>query len=216
MVATDGHRMAIADSVVPTMPEDMPSVTIPRRTVQELKRLLVQVDGTLTIGISESQISFSFDQLVLASRLFSAKFPNYLEVIPKNEGKKMKVNALKFRDMVTRVSSVLLQEANRSISFKMGDSRLEASASDTMSGGSSREEIEIEWMAEENLEIGYNPNYILDIFKAFKSGDAHVTFPGEGKPTLILHHPSTETKDDETEEKARDITTLYVLMPLRV
>ncbi|MBC6496946.1 MAG: DNA polymerase III subunit beta [Alphaproteobacteria bacterium GM7ARS4] len=215
MVATDGHRMAIAESILPNIPEDMPSVTIPRRTVRELKRLLAQVEGSLTIGMSENQMSFSFGQLKLASRLFSAKFPNYLEVIPKNEGKKMNVGVVPFRNMVTRVASVLLSGNSPGISFTMGDSRIEASALDNMSGGSAREGMKINWEGE-RLDIGYNPHYILDIFKVFKDGDAHITFPGEGKPTLIFHDPPVEAQEGEAKEKACDIKTFYVLMPLRV
>ncbi|MEM9749820.1 MAG: DNA polymerase III subunit beta, partial [Pseudomonadota bacterium] len=76
-VATDGHRLARVDAELPEGAKDMPSVIVPRKTVQELRRLLDDADDIVNISVSEGKMRFAFGAVVLTSKLIDGAFPDY-------------------------------------------------------------------------------------------------------------------------------------------
>src|SRR3954449_12123710 len=68
-VATDGHRLARVEEPVPEGAASMPGVIVPRKTVNELRKLLDEVNGNVEVGLSDTRIQFKADQILLTSKL---------------------------------------------------------------------------------------------------------------------------------------------------
>jgi DNA polymerase-3 subunit beta len=80
-VATDGHRLAFASVAIETeLPRQ--EMILPRKTVLELNRLLVDTDDALNITLTSNQVRFAFGSVVLVSKLIDGKFPDYERVVP--------------------------------------------------------------------------------------------------------------------------------------
>ena len=81
-VATDGHRLARVEEPLPDGAGGMPGVIVPRKTVAELRKLLDEVSGDVSIALSDTRIQFHVDGITLTSKLIDGTFPEYERVIP--------------------------------------------------------------------------------------------------------------------------------------
>jgi len=198
-VATDGHRLAQAELPMPQGAEGMPGVILPRKTVNELQRLIEASGDKITVGISASKARFDIGTLSLISKLIDGTFPDYGRVIPKANDKELKVSNAEFISAVDRVSTIA-SERGRAVKLNLGKDKLVLSVNNP-EGGSATEEIGVEYAAPA-LEIGFNARYLLDIANQLESETAVFLLADPGSPTMV--------KD------ASDDGTLYVLMPMRV
>lgn len=198
-VATDGHRLARVETALPDGASGMPGVIVPRKTVLELHKLLDEGDGEIGIALSESKIEFSFDSLVLTSKLIDGTFPDYERVIPAANDKVMSVDCKTFSEAVDRVSTIST-EKSRAVKLALSGSTLVLSAN-SPDAGSATEELEVEYGGD-TLEIGFNSRYLLDITQQVNGGTAEFTMADSASPTII--------------RDTGDSGSLYVLMPMRV
>src|SRR5262249_49595518 len=81
-VATDGHRLAQVELAAPAGAEGMPGIIVPRKTVNEMQRLIEDVDGEIAVELSAAKIRFTLGNVVLTSKLIDGTFPDYGRVIP--------------------------------------------------------------------------------------------------------------------------------------
>jgi len=96
-VATDGHRLAEAETDAPSGSEGMPGIIIPRKAVGELQKLLgEEAESEIKIEVSETKIRFSIASVVLTSKLIDGTFPDYQRVIPLANDKKLTINRQSF------------------------------------------------------------------------------------------------------------------------
>lgn len=201
-VATDGHRLARAQTAVPAGAEGMPGIIIPRKTVSEIQKLLDGADAAAMalVEISETKIRVTFGAVVLTSKLIDGAFPDYARVIPQGNDKAMTVDRAAFSDAVDRVSTIA-SERGRAVKLSLSDDGRLSLTVNNPDSGSAREEIDVDYAASP-LDIGFNARYLLDIAAQLKTGTALFRFADPGSPTLIQ-----DQGDDEA---------LYVLMPMRV
>jgi DNA polymerase III subunit beta len=198
-VATDGHRLAQAEIAVPAGANGMPGVIVPRKTVNELQRLVEGSDGEVGIEVSSAKIRFTLGDVVLTSKLIDGTFPDYGRVIPSGNDKVLTVDKKDFEAAVDRVSTVS-SERGRAVKLSLSGGRLVLSVTNPDSG-SATEEIEVEYDGDP-LDIGFNSRYLLDIAAQVDGEVAVLKLADPGSPTLI--------QDKDTKG------TLYVLMPMRV
>jgi len=198
-VATDGHRLAQAQTPRPAGAEGMPGVIVPRKTVLELSKLIEAADGDLEVSLSTSKIRFGVDGLVLTSKLIDGTFPDYERVIPRHNEKVMEVDTKIFMQAVDRVSTIS-SEKGRAMKMNISGDRLVLTVNNPDSG-SAEEELAVGYQSEP-IDIGFNSRYLLDIAAQLKGGGATFLLADAGSPAVI-RDPS-------------DDNTLYVLMPLRV
>lgn len=198
-VATDGHRLARAQLPLPEGATGMPAVIVPRKTVLELAKLLEGLDGEVAIALSPAKVRFSFEGLVLTSKLIDGTFPDYERVIPRNNDKVLEIDTKLFADAVDRVSTISF-EKGRAVKLNISRDRLMLSVNNPESG-SAEEEVAAAYEAEP-LDVGFNSRYLLDIAAQIKGDAARFNLADAGSPTIIAD-PS-------------DQDTLYVLMPMRV
>lgn len=199
-VATDGHRLARVETPLPGDAASIPGVIIPRKAVMELRKLIDDKDGDVTIALSETKISFAFDDAILTSKLIDGTFPDYERVIPAGNDKILEVDSKTFANAVDRVATVST-EKTRAIKLSVAADRVTLSASGSENAGSATEEITAGYSSE-GMEIGFNSKYLLDIAGQIEGENARFLLADSASPTIV--------KD------GLDDGALYVLMPMRV
>src|SRR5690625_2441979 len=95
-VATDGHRLARVEVALPDGAAGMPGIILPRKMVNELRKLVDDYDEELQVALSEARVCFTFGAIVLSSKLIDGTFPDYERVIPANNDKIMTVDCSLF------------------------------------------------------------------------------------------------------------------------
>ncbi|MCA3648956.1 MAG: DNA polymerase III subunit beta, partial [Methylobacterium sp.] len=198
-VATDGHRLALADVAAPAGASGMPGVIVPRKTVSELLKLVSEASEAVTVELSSVKIRVSTGAVVLTSKLIDGTFPDYQRVIPQRNDKLMIVERDEFARSVDRVSTIS-SERGRAVKFALGDGKLTLSVHNP-DAGQATEELLVDYEASP-LEIGFNARYLLDIVSQLEGDTALVKLFDSGSPTLI--------------QDREGAASLYVLMPMRV
>ncbi len=198
-VATDGHRLAQAELDLPKGAQGIPGVIVPRKTVQELQRLVEGSGDAVRVGVSATKIRFEIGTVTLTSKLIDGSFPDYARVIPRGNDKEMHVGNAEFTAAVDRVSTVA-SERGRAVKLALSKDKLILSVNNP-EGGSATEELPVRY-ASDPMEIGFNARYLMDIASQIESEESSFLLSDAGSPTMI--------KD------AADEGALYVLMPMRV
>lgn len=198
-VATDGHRLALAENELPDGAAGMPGVIVPRKTVHELRRLLDDVEEPVEIEVSAAKMRFHVGRAVLTSKLIDGAFPDYERVIPKGNDKLLTLDNKVFAEAVDRVATISA-ERSRSVKLSVGEDRLVLAVNNPETGQAT-EELPVDYGAEA-LDIGFNARYLLDVSGQIESGEAEFRFADSASPTLVV---------DKSDAHAQ-----YVLMPLRV
>ncbi len=198
-VATDGHRLARVETDLPDGAAGMPGVIMPRKTVLELRKLIEESDGDVQISLSDTKALYAFDHVVLTTKLIDGTFPDYERVIPSGNNRMMEVNCRAFAEAVDRVSTIATEKM-RAVKMALAPGVMTLSAS-SQDSGSAVEEVEVGYDNEE-MEIGFNSRYLLDIAGQIESGQAQFEMADAASPTIV--------RDVE------DQSALYVLMPMRV
>ena len=131
-VATDSHRMSISKITLENK-IDFEPIILPKKTIFQLCSLLDNYDGDVKISNIKSKIKFELNKSILISKLIDGKFPNYIQVIPKNNQKKLEINLKLFLGSVDRVASVSLDKKD-GVKFNLSKEILNLSVNNTNSG----------------------------------------------------------------------------------
>lgn len=200
-VATDGHRLARVEEPLPEGAESMPGVIVPRKTVNELRKLLDEESGSVEVGLSDTRIQFKLGPITLTSKLIDGTFPEYERVIPKDNDKVLRVGKKDFADAVARVSAIS-SERSRPVKLSLQRDLLTLSAA-SAEQGTAAEELDADHVKYEAgpLEIGFQARYLNDITDQITT-DVEFRFADGAAPTIV--------------QDASDASALYVLMPMRV
>ncbi len=198
-VATDGHRLALAESPAPKGGETMPGVIIPRKTVAEIRRLIDGMDSDVHVSVSEAKIRFKTGNAIMTSKLIDGTFPDYERVIPKGNTKELTIDNQVFKGAVDRVATISA-EKSRSVKLSLTEHNLSLTVNNPESGNAN-EDLPVDYAADP-LEIGFNAKYLLDVAGQIEGRDATFFLDSPASPALV--------KDSEDEH------ALFVLMPLRV
>ena len=131
-VATDSHRMSIS-KIRLDKKIDFDPVILPKKTIFQLCSLLDNYDGEVKISNVKSKIKFELKNSILISKLIDGKFPNYIQVIPKNNKKKLDIDLKSFLSSVDRVASVSLDKKD-GVKFNLSKDILNLSVNNANSG----------------------------------------------------------------------------------
>ena len=197
--ATDGHRLARVTVPKPDGADGMPDVIVPRKCVAELRKLLEELEGTVEVSMSPTKIRFGLGSAVLTSKLIDGTFPDYNRVIPTGNDKLLKLDPKSFAQGVDRVSTIA-SEKTRAVKMMVDRDKVTLSVTSPESG-TATEEIAADY-GSDNIEIGFNARYLLDILGEIDGDTVEVHLADAAAPTLLRE------KDNSS--------ALYVLMPMRV
>ena len=198
-VATDGHRLSRVDMTLPKGAEEIPGVIIPRKTILEIRKILEDHTGNINLSLSETKIRLSFNNVILTSKLLDGTFPDYSRVIPDQNDKLITISNQLISEAVDRVSTVSTDKT-RAIKININKGSLLISATNPDKGSAS-ENVDVDYDGEE-VEIGFNSKYVLDVARQIKGNEILIKLSDSVSPTLVYDKDDTEV--------------LFVLMPMRV
>jgi DNA polymerase-3 subunit beta len=200
-VATDGHRLAKTETNLPEGAQGIPGIIIPKKTVNELVKLLEDYSGDIHIGASANKATFEIGTSKLITKLIDGKFPDYNRVIPTQNDKKLEVSAKDLAKSVELVISVS-NDKTRAVKLDIESSKVVLSASSEMNGNASgTQTIPANYNADP-LTIGFNSRYVLDSLSAIE---------GETVKFILSNNNGAVIAQDSADE-----SSLYILMPMQV
>ncbi len=198
LVATDGHRLALAQARLETeIPKQ--EVILPRKTVLELQRLLRDEDTPIQMQFAGNQARFDFSGMQFVTKLVEGKFPDYNRVIPKNHKNALVLGRAPLLGCLQR-AAILTSEKFKGVRLNVEPGALRI-ASSNAEQEEAREELEVDYEGDA-IEIGFNVTYLMD---ALANSDAEMV-------KLELQDSAASalfTVPDEPGFK-------YVVMPMRI
>ena len=194
--ATDSHRMSIS-KIRLKQKINFESIILPKKTIFQLCSLLDSYDGEVKISNIKSKIKFELNNSILISKLIDGKFPNYIQVIPKNNQKKLEIDLKLFLGSVDRVASVSLDKKD-GVKFSLSKDSLGLSVNNTNSGDGN-ETLSV--FFNHDLQISFNSRYLIDIASQLDGEKIEIYLNDSSSPALI--------KDPS------DFDSIYVVMPMK-
>jgi len=195
-VATDSHRMSISKIRLDQKINFEP-IILPKKTIFQLCSLLDSYSGDVKISNIKSKIKFELSNSILISKLIDGKFPNYIQVIPKNNQKKLEIDLKLFLGSVDRVASVSLDKKD-GVKFSLTKDTLNLSVNNTNSGDGN-ENLSVKF--DSDLEISFNSRYLIDVASQLDGEKIEIFLNDNSSPALI--------KDPS------DFDSIYVVMPMK-
>lgn len=203
MVATDGHRLARVKVGENRLAGHAGDVIIPPKALSLVLKILGDEESDVGVTLGEKNIMFHVGETVVTSRLIEGPYPNYQQVIPTSNDKELTIDSGTLMAGVRRVA-VLSNSLTHQVRFYLSNDKLELSAANQDIGGEAKETLPCQYKGED-LEVGYNANYILDMLKNYEDGD--VTFElATSVSAGVVRSAKDEQKDDY----------LCLIMPLRL
>ena len=199
-VATDGHRLAIAEIPVDTG-DSARQVIVPRKGISELLRLLGSGDDEVAIDVGSNGIQITLPEVRLTSKLIDGKFPDYRRVVPKVEdsGKIMIVDRELVRQALSR-AAILSNDKYRAVRLCLEPNLLRVVANNPEQE-EAEDEVEVAYRGE-GLEIGFNVSYLIDALTALPSEEAEIHLGDSSSSCLITPKGEGDCQ--------------YVVMPMRL
>lgn len=156
-------------------------VIVPAKAVFELLRILKD-DGDVKMLFSENQMAFELDDSLLITRLIEGEYPNYEQVIPKQTQEKLKVGRENFYAAIKR-ASLFTTPDSQSIKLDVLKNKIVVSKA-AQDGSESKEELDCAYGGEE-LTIGFNPGYLLDVLKNVDEEEVNFEFAGSDRRGVV-------------------------------
>ncbi|HEY0143110.1 MAG TPA: DNA polymerase III subunit beta [Thermoanaerobaculia bacterium] len=208
MVATDGHRMALIN-----FPSGIGgkgkkggdlTILIPRKALDEITRLEAGEDGTVRFGVSDNQLFFEAGDRRLLARMIDVNFPNYMEVISRDNDRKVLVDRERLLSTIKRISLVA-NERTRAVRFDFAPGKLTVSSTNPELGDA-RETVPIDY-AGQPFFVGLNAAYVMDFLSATDTQSVSLDLKDEN--SQCIGRPSSTAED-------LPYDYLYVVMPMRL
>jgi DNA polymerase-3 subunit beta len=199
VVGTDGHRMAFIERRLPEIKvKEELKVIVPRKTTSELRKFL-DAEGPATIQIGKNHILFRIGDVEFLARLIEGTYPNYRQVLPAANEKKLTLNREAMVKALRRVS-VMSRERSNAVKAEIepGVLRLTSSNPDL---GEASDEVAVQYTGE-SLVVGFNARYLLDVLQAMSAENVVFELQDQLSPTLL-------TEEGEESYKC-------VVMPMRI
>jgi DNA polymerase III subunit beta len=173
MVATNGHRLARMD--VPTSETQGASqadLIVPPKALEQIRRLF-DTDETVEIARSENHLGFRTSSTQIFTRLIEGPYPNYEQVIPRENDKAATADKMALTAALRRMSIVASDQTHRiRMAFANGSCKLSVQTPDL---GEAQEELNVSYEGDP-LEIGFNAAYLLEILKYIPTDEVRMTF----------------------------------------
>ncbi len=197
-VATDGHRLALCQVKLSgkKMPEQQ--VIVPRKGILELQRLM-SGKGNVELQLGTNHIRIEVDGIRFTSKLIDGRFPEYERVIPEDTSNQLSADRELFKGALHR-TAILSNEKYRGIRLIIRDSGVVLQAHNPEQE-EAEEELEVSYKGDD-IEIGFNVNYLLDALGAIESEEVTLSVV-DGNSSCLLREPGN---DD----------CKYVVMPMRL
>jgi DNA polymerase-3 subunit beta len=211
LVSTDRYRLAVRElRWTPARPDLSAAVLVPARALADTARALT-AGAEVSIALAlpgeegaggEGMIGFEGGGRRTTTRLLGGDFPRYESLLPKQVNAVAELATAPFAEAVKRVALVAERNTALRLSFSAGQLILEAGTGDEAQA----EEVIDASFEGDDIQIAFNPQYLLDGLTALDSDTARISFTESGKPALITGKPAPDEQPDFR----------YLLMPIRL
>ncbi len=198
-VATDGHRMAISETLFGKSIKSDRQVIVPRKGVQEMLRLLGDTDDLIELEFGTNHIRAETGEFTFTTKLIDGRYPDYNKVIPSKQSKKLKLDRNLFRETLAR-AAILSSEKYRGVRLSLSNKALRLTAHNPEQE-EAQEEISTDYSGEE-MEIGFNVNYMIEAISALHTDIVEFGL-NDPNSSCTLISPDTNYPQ-------------YVIMPMRL
>lgn len=197
MVATDSFQLAL-QKVYLDVPCNTIKTIIPGKALQELARMVEGKTEAVQLVFTKTHLKFSIEEAALVARLIDGNYIDYSRILPQKNKTRALVNKEYLFSCVDR-AQLVAREGSNSVILKLQDGYLSVSAQSGV--GVFHEEMEIQLSGEE-LEIAFNPKYILNVLKGIEEENLYMEFMSSVNPCKVCG-----TQDD---------SYLYLIVPMRL
>jgi DNA polymerase-3 subunit beta len=204
MVATDGHRLSLLDRESQMIRGIEKGIIIPKKGVLEIKKIMGDRDGEeeMKVYFDQNHGFFKMGKSLMVIRLIDGEFPEYEQVIPKGNDKKVLMEKGKMYASLRRVST-MASERVEGIKFSVKKNFVELS-SYHQDFGDAKEEVEVSYEGP-SLEIGFNARYLMEALSVMDMEDVVMELKDEGSPGILKPQSVTEPSNQ-----------LCIIMPMRI
>lgn len=184
MVATDGHRLCIAEKELPGAvgKELQKGAIFPKKGIQELKKLTEEESGDILLGFMDNSAVIKKENSVIVMRLIDGDFPDYTKVIPQNNTRIVTIGREQFLHSLRRMA-ILSSEKFKGIKFAIHQNTLEISSSNPELG-EAREELDITYDGED-ITSRFNARYLIDVLLVLDDNNIMLLLKDEMSPAII-------------------------------
>ena len=202
LVATDGHRLALAQAQLET---DIPKqeVILPRKTVLELQRLLKDdkddAEGPIEMRFAGNQAKFAFSGMEFVTKLVEGKFPDYNRVIPKSHKNHITLGRMPLLSSLQR-AAILTSEKFKGVRLNIEPGTLRV-ASNNAEQEEAIDELDIDYGGDA-IEIGFNVTYLIDALANMDQDMVKLELADSNSSALVTNPEDANFK--------------YVVMPMRI
>jgi DNA polymerase-3 subunit beta len=201
LVATDGHRLALVDVEHPVGVKEELGVILPKKTLLELGKLLLEGDGDVMFEAGENHLFFDVGGRILISRMIDGQFPAYERVIPKGNDKHIEFERDRLTNAVKRVA-LLSNERSRAVKLEVKKGKVEVTSSSS-EFGEAHEELPVDYTGG-TLTISFNAQYMLDFLNVVETDVVMLSLKDEVSQAVMKP------------VGAQGYGYTYVIMPMRI
>ena len=198
-VATDGHRLALAETRLETRISTRRQIIIPRKGVLELQGLFESGEGLVDLELGRNHLRLTRGGVTFTSKLIDGRFPDYEAVIPIGADKDVRVGREELRFALQR-AAILSNEKYRGVKLDVSPNRLRIVAHNPEQE-EAVEELEVTCSVAE-LSVGFNVNYLMDALAALSGDEITLSLRDAQSSCLLRKVDSDDTR--------------HVVMPLRL
>ena len=199
MVAVDTFRMAIYNAKVDN--DEKLSIVVPAKLLGEVSKIISDDDNDeqLFMEIVDNKVVMLFDNNRVILNTLNGKYIDYNRIIKAESSIKIRTSRIELMKSIDRAAIIASAQNNNLIKMKIEDDQIEITS---LSEKSSIKEM-VEIMKEgDNLEIGFNSRYMMDVLKVIDDEEIILSMSDSVKPCII-----TPLKGD---------TYLYLVLPVRI
>jgi len=203
MVATNGHRLARMRIPAGPSVETTTQFIVPPAALQQVQRLFKEEDQ-VTVAREQNHLGFKAGNAEVYTRLIEGTYPNYEQVIPKDNDKSAVIQRKLLESAVRRVAAVASDQTHR-IRLEFGPSRVLFNVL-TPDLGEAHDEIEISYEGDP-ITIGFNANYLLEVLRYVGTDEVKMSFKAPERAAVVEPLASGD---------AEPMDYLCLVMPLRL
>ena len=201
MVATNGHRLAKMEVLIKSSGAPAADLIVPPKALDQIRRLF-PADEELEVARGDNHLGFRSPFTSVFTRLIEGPYPNYDQVIPKDNDRVAIADKLALTSALKRMSVIASDQTHRiRLSFNSGILRFSVQTPDL---GEATDELPVRYNGDQ-LDIGFNASYLLEILRYIPTEDVKLTFKAPERAATI-----------EPEGWSDSATYLCLVMPLRL
>lgn len=203
LVSCEFYRIAYKKNIIKNEVQEgqRQSFLIPSRATNELQRILQQNrdNEMVEIKTSERNIEFTINNCTLSTQLIDKDYVDYKKIIPKEFKTRIKVDRKQLFDAIDRASLLVRMNEEKSVIFDIKDNKLSVIINSNMGNFYEEIPVELEGM---DLEIGFNPKFIIDVLKVLENEEIIMEFNSGIRPAIL--------KTDEGDNY------IYLVLPMKI